>query len=72
MKSLYYKEKELTVLDLFEKEYGLKISTLKVTCPNCNNSWGIKVDDYTKTVHIPEKKFICNRCGFNSELEKEK
>jgi hypothetical protein len=51
-----------TAFDLFEHDYDLQLLTVKVQCPKCGHVWGIKVDDYNKSLDIPERKFDCEVC----------
>lgn len=51
-----------TAFENFEREYGLLLLTIKVSCPKCGHTWGIKIDDYNSSVDIPERKFKCTEC----------
>ena len=54
---------EMGTLELFGIEHGVFVLTVKVSCPKCGHSWGIKVDDYDSSLHIPKRKFVCAKCG---------
>jgi hypothetical protein len=53
---------EGTAFDKFQKEYDVKLLTIKIQCPKCGHIWGVKIDDYSKTVDIPARKFACVEC----------
>jgi hypothetical protein len=59
---LGYEDSGLTYIDLFNQHYGLKVLTIKVECPVCHHTWGIKIENYNKSSDIPERKFICDYC----------
>lgn len=58
-----YMEDRCTAIDLFEKDYQLKVLTIKVQCLKCGHAWGIRIDDYNQSIDIPLKKFQCTNCN---------
>lgn len=54
---------EKNPIELFEELYKVKLLTVKVECPNCGATWGIKISDYNKPEDIPAWKFICRECN---------
>jgi Zn finger protein HypA/HybF involved in hydrogenase expression len=54
-----------TLLDVLQDEYHVEFVTVKVKCPNCGHAWGIKFEDYNKTLDVPDRKFICMECLSN-------
>lgn len=51
--------------DFIYEEYGLVLLTIKVQCPHCGQTWGIKLEDFRDLSEIPQRKFICERCYGN-------
>jgi hypothetical protein len=51
-----------TVFDLFEGDYSIKLITIKLQCPVCGHTWGVKLDDYDEYHQIPDRKFSCQNC----------
>lgn len=59
-----YEQGLISALDLFEQDRGgIKVLTIKVQCPKCGHTWGIKIDDYNSSLDIPSKKFVCSNCS---------
>jgi hypothetical protein len=52
-----------TVFDLFEEDYTVKLVTIKLQCPACRHTWGVKLEDYDEYHQIPDRKFICQECS---------
>jgi hypothetical protein len=51
-----------TIFDLFEGDYSIKLVTIKLECPVCGHTWGVKLDDYDEYHQIPDRKFVCQNC----------
>jgi len=54
-------EEKIILLERIEK-MGLRLETIKLMCPKCGNSWGIRLSDYPSLADIPNKKFYCLNC----------
>jgi hypothetical protein len=52
-----------TIFDLFEEDYLIKLVTIKLQCPACGHTWGVKLSDYDEYHQIPDRKFICQECS---------
>ena len=51
-----------TIFDVFEDDYSIKLITIKVECPTCGHTWGVKLDDYDEYHQVPDRKFVCQNC----------
>jgi hypothetical protein len=52
-----------TIFDIFEGDYSIKLVTIKLKCPVCGHTWGVKLDDYDQYHQIPDRKFSCQNCS---------
>jgi predicted RNA-binding Zn-ribbon protein involved in translation (DUF1610 family) len=48
---------------MFEKIFGIKITSMSFTCPKCGSTWGTKIYAEKAIQDLPQNKFICYHCS---------
>jgi transposase-like protein len=56
-----------TAFDWFEDDYSVKIITIKLQCPVCGHTWGVRLDDYDAYHQVPDRKFSCQNCRHQAQ-----